>query len=108
MQELKEQCRKGGMQERRYAGKEGFSKRIFSLWIPLLKNICELSIKKKYLDKNKTKSENILTHWSVAQADSNDEKTGGRKSLWNILLTSFLLPKKRRWYNGKHSCLPSS
>ena len=27
-----------------------------------------------YLGENKTKFENILTHWSVAQAGSNDEK----------------------------------
>ena len=30
---------------------------------------------------NLTKIEIILTHWSVAQAGSNDEKNGGRKSL---------------------------
>ena len=68
----------------------------------------EDSEKFEYLGENESKNENILTHWSVAQADSNDEKTGGRKSLWNILLTRFLLPKKRRWYNGEHSCLPSN
>ena len=34
------------------------------------------------------KNENILTHWSVAQAGSNDEKNGGRKSRWTVPLTS--------------------
>ena len=38
------------------------------------------SDKYEYLGENETKNENILTHWSVAQAGSNDEKTGGRKS----------------------------
>ena len=35
-----------------------------------------------------TKVENILTHWSVAQtcAVLNDEKNGGRKSLWTVPL----------------------
>ena len=28
----------------------------------------------EYLRENETKFENILTHWSVAQAGSNDEK----------------------------------
>ena len=40
----------------------------------------EDSEKFEYLGENETKNENILTHWSVAQADSNDEKAGGRKS----------------------------
>ena len=30
---------------------------------------------------NETKNENILTHWSVAQAGSNDEKNWGSKIL---------------------------
>ena len=28
----------------------------------------------------------MLTHWSVAQAGSNDKKTGGRKSRWTVPL----------------------
>ena len=40
----------------------------------------EDSEKFEYLGENESKNENILTHWSVAQADSNDEKAGGRKS----------------------------
>ena len=32
------------------------------------------SEKFEYLSKDETKNENILTHWSVAQASSNDEK----------------------------------
>ena len=32
------------------------------------------SEKYEYLSENKTKFETILTHWSVAQAGSNDEK----------------------------------
>ena len=31
----------------------------------------------EYLGENKTKFENILDHWSVAQAGLNDEKTRG-------------------------------
>ena len=45
------------------------------------------SEKLEYLGKNKTKNENVLTHWSVAQAGSNYEKTGGRKSRWTVLLS---------------------
>ena len=33
------------------------------------------------------KTENILTHWSVAQAGSNDEKNGGQKSRWTVPLS---------------------
>ena len=32
------------------------------------------SEKYEYLDENETKNETVLTHWSVAQAGSNDEK----------------------------------
>ena len=39
------------------------------------------SEKLEYLSKNETKKENILTHWSVAQAGSNDEKNWGLKVL---------------------------
>ena len=31
-------------------------------------------LKFEYLDENETKNETVLTHWSVAQAGSNDEK----------------------------------
>ena len=34
-----------------------------------------------------TKFENILTHWSVAQAGSSDEKNRGRKSRWTVPLS---------------------
>ena len=44
------------------------------------------SKKFEYLGENKTEFENILTHCSVAQAGSNDEKTGGRKSRWTVPL----------------------
>ena len=40
----------------------------------------------EYLCENETKFENILTHRSVAQAGSNDEKTRGRKSRWTVPL----------------------
>ena len=40
----------------------------------------------EYLSENKTKFENILTHWSVAQTSWNDEKTRSRKSRWTIPL----------------------
>ena len=32
----------------------------------------------------------MLTHWSVAQPDSNDEKTGGRQSRWTVPLKILL------------------
>ena len=39
------------------------------------------SEKFEYLSEDETKKENILTHWSVAQAGSNDETSyRGRKS----------------------------
>ena len=37
-----------------------------------------VSEKFEYLSEDETKNKNILSHWSVAQAGSNDEKTGGR------------------------------
>ena len=37
------------------------------------------ALKYEYLGENETKNENILTHWSVAQACSNDEKNWGYK-----------------------------
>ena len=37
------------------------------------------SEKFEYLSEDETKNENILTHWSVAQAGSNDEKNWGSK-----------------------------
>ena len=47
----------------------------------------------EYLRENETKFENILTHWSVAQAGSNDEKNGGQKYPWTVSLsiTNFTL-----------------
>ena len=33
------------------------------------------------ISENETKNENVLTHWSVAKAGSNDKKTGGSKIL---------------------------
>ena len=39
------------------------------------------SKKYEYLSENETKNETILTHWSVAQAGSNDEKNWGSKIL---------------------------
>ena len=44
------------------------------------------SKKFEYLGENETEFENILTHWSVAQAGSNHKKTGGPKSRWTIPL----------------------
>ena len=37
------------------------------------------SEKLEYLGENETKNENILTHWSKAQAGSNDDKNWGSK-----------------------------
>ena len=42
------------------------------------------TLKYKYLGENKTEFENILTHWSEAEAGSNDEKTRGPKSRWTV------------------------
>ena len=44
--------------------------------------------KYEYLGENETKNETFLTHWSVAQAGSNDEKNGGRKSCWTVPLSA--------------------
>ena len=48
--------------------------------------LCRTPEKYKYLSKNETKNETILTHWSVAQAGSNDEENGGPKSRWTVPL----------------------
>ena len=37
------------------------------------------SLIQQYLGENETKNETILTHWSVAQGGSNDEKNWGSK-----------------------------
>ena len=37
--------------------------------------------KYEYLSENKTKNETVLTHWSVAQAGSKDEKKLGVENL---------------------------
>ena len=48
------------------------------------------SEKFEYLGENETKNETLSTHWSVAQAGSNEEKNwgggGGRKSRWTVPL----------------------
>ena len=38
-----------------------------------------MALKYEYLGENETTFENVLTHWSVAQAGSNDEKICGPK-----------------------------
>ena len=43
--------------------------------------LCGTSEKLKYLGENGTKNKNILNHWSVAQASSNDERNWGSKIL---------------------------
>ena len=45
--------------------------------------IFDIIVNFEYLRENETKFENILTHWSVAQAGSNDEK---KKLGWKISL----------------------
>ena len=45
------------------------------------------SEKFEYLSRDETKNENILSHCSVAQAGSNDEKIWGRKSRWTVPLS---------------------
>ena len=49
----------------------------------------ETSEKLEYLGENKTKKENILTHWSVAQAGSNDKKKLGVGNLVGLSLQAF-------------------
>ena len=44
-----------------------------------------LQLKFEYLGQNETKYENMLTHWSVAQAGSNDEK---------MMLTSYIVVRR--------------
>ena len=44
------------------------------------------TLKFEYLSEISTKIENILTHWSVTQTGSNEEKNGGRKSCWTVPL----------------------
>ena len=48
--------------------------RNYSLRSMILRRTSE---KLEYLGKNETRDEIILTHWSVAQAGSNDEKNWG-------------------------------
>ena len=45
----------------------------------ILRGVSFFDAKYEYLGENKTKSETVLTHWSVAQAGSNDEKNWGSK-----------------------------
>ena len=45
-----------------------------------------------------TKVENILTHWSVAQAGLNDEQNGGRASGWTVPLSRLSLVDITRFY----------
>ena len=54
--------------------------------------IFDIIVNFEYLRENETKFENILTHWSVAQAGSNDEKkTWGEKSRWTVPLHTLIL-----------------
>ena len=57
----------------------------------MLRGVIFSTLKYEYLGENKTKNENILTHWSVAQAGSNDEKNWGH----NISFDEILNLKKR-------------
>ena len=50
--------------------------------------------KLEYLSENETKNENILNHWSVAQAGSNGEKTRGQKSRWTVPFKKIFLRKR--------------
>ena len=45
----------------------------------ILHGVSFFILKFEYLSENETKIENILTHWSVAQAGSNDENNWGSK-----------------------------
>ena len=58
-------------------------------------------LKIEYLGENETKYENILTHWSVAQAGRNEEKTRGRKSRWTVPLRKKLVLVRNQARNKK-------
>ena len=48
----------------------------------------------------------MLTHWSVAKAGSNDEKTGDRKSRWTVPVRNALCFRKSfyiRFYSQVYS-----
>ena len=53
----------------------------------ILRGVSFSILKFNNLIENNTKFENILTHWSVAQAGSSDEKNRGRKSRWTVPLS---------------------
>ena len=46
-----------------------------------------LTLKYEYISENETEFKNILTHWSEAEAGSNDEKTRGPKYRWTVPLS---------------------
>ena len=52
------------------------------------------TFKFEYLSEISTIIENILTHRSVTQTGSNEEKTGGRKSRWTVPLINFSLKSR--------------
>ena len=54
----------------------------------ILRGVSFLTLKFEYLSEVLTKIENILTHWSVAKAGLDCEKTGGRKSRWTVPLNT--------------------
>ena len=53
------------------------------------------SKKYKYLGENEIKNETILTHWSVGQAGSNDEKNWGSKISLDCPFNIFILFPKQ-------------
>ena len=54
--------------------------------IPRSMILCGTSENYEFLSENQIKKENILTHWSVAQAGSNDEKKLGFENLVGLSL----------------------
>ena len=67
--------------------------------------LSEDSEKYEYLGEKKTKNGNILNHWSVAQAGSNDKKTGCQKSRWTAPLNIIFC---LNWHTQKKFYHPSS
>ena len=52
----------------------------------ILRGVSFFILNFEYLGENLTKFENILTHWSVAQTSSNDEKKLGVENLVGLSL----------------------
>ena len=52
----------------------------------ILRGVSFFDTKLRITQRNLNKNRIFLTHWSVAQAGLNEDKTGGRKSRWTVPL----------------------